>query len=77
MKTNADGPDIAIRLTQGANRDITVPITWVEVSIKKHALGACLPQLGVTPPNTSTNWMRQSSFVPNFLEHWWAERVLD
>jgi hypothetical protein len=46
MKTNADGPDIAIRLTQGANRDITVPITWVEVSIKKHALGACLAPAG-------------------------------
>jgi hypothetical protein len=27
MRTNADDPDIAIRLTQGANRDITVPIT--------------------------------------------------
>jgi hypothetical protein len=27
MRTNADNPDIAIRLTQGANWDITVPIT--------------------------------------------------
>jgi hypothetical protein len=46
MRTNADNPDIAIRLTQGANRDITVPITRVKVSIGKRALGARLAPAG-------------------------------
>jgi hypothetical protein len=65
MRTNADDPDIAIRLTQGANRDITVPITWVEVSIGKCTLGAHLAPAGSdtteSPTSLSANGPREYS----------------
>jgi hypothetical protein len=46
MRMNADDPEIAIELTQGANHAATMPITRVEATEGKRTLGVRLAPSG-------------------------------